>query len=1467
MKSKFKKIGVTAILSSIAIFVLFSFISSNNFLREIHVSDNLKDIVQKFNKYNENSPEERVYLQLDKALYKPGETIWFSAYLRNGTDFKASEVSDILNVELISPNGTVVSTLKIIAQNGVAKGDFTLTEEVAGGVYKIKAYTNYQLNDDKTLIFEKEVQVQKFILPRLKMKLDFTRDAYGASDKVVAELNLNTNQNQPLSNYPLKFVAKIDGQKIFEGNSETDAEGTTFLKFELPAKLVTNDGLLNVMIDYEGQTESISRSIPIVLNNIALTFYPEGGDLIADIQTNVAFRTLDEFGKPADIEGTITDKLGNEVATFQSFHDGMGAFDFKPEANKKYYASITRPKGVTEVYELPETYKNGFVMNIDNSNTKELQISVNTSLTEEVSLIAQVRGKIYHSESFNVVSGENKLSIPTKNFPVGVAQITLFDTKGIPRCERLVFVNKDKQLKISIKTDKEEYLPREKVKMTIKVEDERGMPVPTNISLSVVDDQLLSFADDKSGNILSKLLLEQDVDFKVDEPAFYFDNEEPDADKALDYLLMTAGWRRYTWKKVLAQDFPIITHAAERTVIAGMVYEYDENYEYQPVNNAKIQIGDTKEFYYTDKDGKFEIKGLNINNFEYITISGKGFVEQTQYIYNYAENLEFYVYDYDRERNLFGNKKANARNNVDMLEIEEEGMMMVDEVAFDNDPEFVKEAEMAPPPQPEDVANIAVNEQQKKEEKAEDKAEDLPIVMEDVEEFIDGDELLFDDRMQRGDILIENEGQVYYRAREFAAPVYDNNQKVETRTDFRSTIYWNGNIEIDKRGVAEIEFYNCDAVSSFRAVVEGISTDGTVGRAEKSFFTQLPFAMSVKIPIEVVTEDIVFIPLTLKNNTNDQVRGKLQVIAPKGLKSLNKIEEVQFLANEEVKVIYLKYQVSNTVGNGKFKISFRASGLSDAFEQEINIIPKGFPVVASFAAQEKDAKFKVELQDVVAGSITAEFVAYPSVVSDLMQGVESILREPSGCFEQTSMSSYPNLMVMDYMQSTGVEDEKLLLRAENLLDKGYNKLITYETPDKGYEWFGGSPGHEALSAYGLMQFNDMLGVYEGVDQEMIDRTAAWLMSRKDGKGGFLRNSRALDSYGGASEEITNAYIVYALSEAGYTDFKLEAKTSYDKAVTNKDPYQMALMANTMYNLGEKAKGDKLISSLSKSQFKDGSWNGSEHSITRSTGISLKIETTSLVVMAMLKSSAPNMKNIQSGVKFLIESRSGGMFGSTQGTILALKALTEYAKFSKQTDESGTIEIYIDGEKVAEQSYEKGQKEPIKIEGLEEYISSGEHKIQVKYLEAKNPLPYTLQVRWNTVVPNSSPECKVALKCELSTTKAKVGENVRLSVELSNKTNEGQPMTVAIIGIPAGLTAQPWQLKELQEKEIVDYYETSGNSIILYYRDLAPSEIKKVNLDLKAEVPGTFDAPASSAYLYYTNEHKVWTAVKQLEITK
>lgn len=1442
-------------------------------------------IKKKLTKYNDALPEDRVYLHFDKPFYEPGESIWFSAYVRDGQTLKPSHKSDIVYVELLNPKGGVEKKLTIISKNGKAAGDFSLDNEALGGMYKIRAYTNWMKNDGEENSFERDLQVQDVILPNLKMKLNFEKKAFGAGDQVIAKLELNTNENKPLSDYKIKFVANLDGKKLLEKAEVTDEEGVKYIKFNLPSKLESSDGLLNVLIDYNGSTESVSRSIPIILNHIDFTAFPEGGDLLCGFDNTVAFRALNEFGKPADIEGVVLDEKGVAVTTFSSFHQGMGAFKINPLLKEKYTVKITKPEGITETFKLPEALKRGYAFSIDNSKEEEVIVNINSTENEELSLVAQVRGKSFYTTIINAKKGSNKITFSTSNFPIGVSQITLFDSHSIPRAERLVFVNKDKQLSISVETDKDKYLPREKVKMTLFVKDERGLPMPANLSMAVVNDQLLSFADDKSGNMLSQFLLQQDIKDKVEEPAFYFDDKEKKSDQALDYLLMTSGWRRFTWEKLIENELPVANYKEERAIISGKVVDA---YTGKMIANSVVKINNGLE-YAGDWEGKFFVKNIDLSSTQTLTFKAPGYSDQAQYIQSYNLDMVVYLYPYQNYNYNYKrkptskssrSKSAMGLNNVpQMAPMEEKAPMggAVDMVRAENNlagPVDFKNLKKDAAPKAKVVNKNA--EQKRDDDDVKVMKDEVVMKSLDMEgekmiasEVEDLREEKFARRSRINQQMANNASLVqYHRARQFAAPVYKIDENVESRTDFRNTIYWNPNIEVGYSGKKTIEFFTSDDITSFRTTVEGVGTDGTIGRAEKYFFSQLPFAMTTKIPVEVATEDIVSIPLTLKNNTNKPLGGLLAISAPAALQAVATTPSIQTIMPGQAKTIYLDYKVLDKIGYGEFTIGFKACGLGDAFTQKIKIASKGFPVSSSFSGQDIEKEFSFTMNKVVNGSAKAIFTAYPSVVNDLMKGVEGILREPGGCFEQTSMSAYPNAMVLDYLKATESKDDKTLAYAGTLLDRGYKRLVTFETKEKGYEWFGASPGHEGLTAFGLMEFVDMKKAGGDVDQKMIDRTAEWIMKHKDGKGGFSRNTNAYHDFGRISEDVMNAYIVYAVAEAGYTDVKSEFNTSCKNALETKDAYLLAMMANAAYSFKDTKKGDEILNTLISLQAKDGSWTGSTHSITYSQGQSLTIETTAITIMAILK-SGKNTLELNNAIQFLVGARSGyGVFSTTQGTVLALKALTEFAKASKKTTEDGTIELFVDGKKVTTRSYKAGDKGAIVLDSLEKFVvGDGKHSMKVKYLGVKTPLPYSVAVSWNTALPNSNKECAVDLKTKLAERFANVGETVRLTATVTNKKKEGIPSTMVLIGIPAGFSVQPWQLKEMQEKKVFDYYEISGNTIAIYYRGMAPSSVKEINLDLKAEMPGEYDAPASSAYLYYTNEYKTWSSTDKITIKK
>ncbi len=1422
----------------------------------------IKALKQKFEVFNKKIPQDRIYLHTDKTFYSPGETLWFSAYVRDAATMKASTQSDIVQVQLISPKGNVENTYRLICKNGIAAGDFSFAEGCPGGIYKIKAFTNWQKNEPDSLFFEKEITVQDFVVPRLKMKLDFDRKAYGSGDEVIAKLNLESNDNKVLANYPFEYVVQVEGNEIARIKAVTGNEGIMHLKFKLPKNLDSNDGLLNVMLNYDGINESISRSIPIVLNKIALKFYPEGGDLVATIPNKVAFKALNEFGKPADIEGEIIDGDGNVVCNFSSYHQGMGAFVLPCAEGVNYIAKITKPKGIEQDFALPEMLDHGYVLNVTEQNSTSLQLAIQASAKEELSLIAQVRGKIYYSTSIDVINGVEKVNIPVSMLPFGVCQLTLFDSKGIARCERLVFVNQNKQLNVSITTDKEKYLPREKVTASISVTDENGMPVSTHLSLSVTNDELLSFADDKQGNILSQLFLEQDVKGKIEEPAFYF-TKAPKALQGLDYVMMTSGWRRFTWEPIVQNQSPYINFSAEKALVKGTVID---NYSGKPVTDAIIKIGNLQ--LQTNEKGAFVAKHLDISQTCKLVIEMPGFAKYEEVLSDYNDQKIIYL----------------QNNKVRPVAVAENLGMR----AFDN---AEMDVQMAAPamnfafaagaPAQQNIKFVPQEKGKQGNAKADRAAaKPAPVKKEEIKAALLADkEVMAEEDMKpvafgnanfkkniRAEVNQVQQVVKYYRARQFDTPDYSTLKSNNTRTDFRKTIYWNPDINIDKTGKKTISFYTNDEIASFRFIAEGIGSNGNPAHAEKQIFTQLPFAMSVKMPLHLIQDDEINIPLVLKNNSSNNLKGKLSVNISSSMLAIEKLPEDITIPALESKTILLKYKVGEANENAKIELAFNAGEVSDAFEQNFKIHAKGFPVNVSFSGKETNKAYTVDITNMVKGSLVASATAYPSVVSDLMKGVESILREPGGCFEQTSMSSYPNIMVRDYLTTIGHNDPKIEARANELIERGYKKLIAFETKEKGYEWFGGAPGHEALTAYGLMQFNDMKKVYSGVDQGMIDRTANWLMASKDGKGGYKRNPRALDNFGGANQNITNAYITYALACANYEDIKIELDHIYEEAKSSKDAYLMGLAANALFAYHKDKRAVIILNDLIKKQEADGSFMGAFHSITRSTDKALRVETTSLAILAMLQSDEINANALNKAVDYLTKARSGyGDFGNTQSTIMALKALTQFANYSKQTNEDGVLEMYVEGKKVAEQAYKAGEREAIVINGIEKYLSAGKNKLELKYRNAKNPLPYSIAVSWNTELPQSAKECMVDLKVNLNDTKVKTGETVRLNVKLENKTNQGLPSTMAIIGIPSGCSAQPWQLKEMQDKKIIDYYEISGNQLNIYYRQMAPNEVKTLNFDLKAEVQGKFLSPASSAYLYYTNEYKEWQSLQVLEI--
>ena len=1417
-KNKFALPVFFSILGFVLIFSMFlgSGLSISNF-STLTERDSLK---QKFEFFNAIWPQERISILYDKPLYEPGETIWFSILLANGSGLKKTGMSEIAYLEIINPKGSVEKKFSLIAKGGKANGDFLIPEDANGGIYKLKAYTRWMQQTGNEVV--REIQVQEVVLPNLKLLLDLDRKAYKAGDLVSANFSAENLDNTPLANKNFQFLVFADGKNLLSQNGQTDPNGKKTFTFLLPKTSAGAKPVLNVQIENGDQSESISKSIPLAESELLVYFFPEGGDFVKGISSKIAFKVLKVDSTSADAEGWLMDKKGQKIQYIKTKHEGMGFFELTAKAGEQYHIDWTSPIVFTST--LPEALEKGYTISVAPAGN-ELIIKTNAPSIEPILLVAQMRGKWLWDKAVRGFSGQSTTKVSVKNWPAGVVRFTLFDARKLPRCERSVFVNAEKRLQVRITTDKEKYQTREKVNVNVRVSDDKGIPVPGLLNLSVVNDALLSYTADKQGNIFSSLLLEQELKTKLENPGFYF-SDNLNAKNYLDLVMLTYGWSGIEWKKILEETVEKPAQGPERAIIAGSVLNTNDN---KPLKGGKLEIGSI--VIYTDSNGKFRFPFIDLSKPATIKISKGNEKVDIQTVTQYGSEIVLYYNPYP----------PVFMNRMQMADAEMAPMAAMAGGMDDKKVGVDKRAKMKGLP-PNAKAAIAVADEEPPQKALKKGAQGAPAP-----------------NMRRAFPILppplQEQVSPYYMARKFPnlPPA-----KSAMRTDFKTTLFWTGLVDLDANGRGNYSFFTADDITSYRIIAQAAGPDVLFGVGEKLFYTELPFSISSKIPVELTIGDKITFPVTVINKTDKVLTLNLSASLGKAFKLEKNISGSVTLQPSEKKEIPLEAIALEKTDSSKLSLTAAVGEEKDVWEKVIRIVPRGYPVNVSFSGKEMNNAYIADIKNMIPGSLVAQAMAFPDVTSDLLTGVESILSEPFGCFEQTSMTSYPNVLVLNYLREAKISNPALVSTAETLLEKGYKRLTSFETKQKGYEWFGGTPAHEALTAYGLLQFKEIQKVSGYVDQSMVDRTANWLLSRRDGKGGFLKSAQALDNFGRANDDITNAYIVYSLAEAGFQQLELEVKKTTEIALQKKDPYLLALAANTLWLLKQNEKAKEVTAVLIQTQAENGSWTGLTHSITYSQGEALSVETTGFAILALLRSDQPNKLKIDKGVEFLIKQRSGsGGFGNSQATIVALKALTAYVVFSKRASEDGAFTLTVNGKEAAKADWKAGTQNTIIAKGWESEIKEGQNKLEFGYSVLKEPLPFTISLDYFTSIPKSDPACKIKIETKLSMPKVKLGEVLQMLVKLTNTSTEGQPMTMAAVNIPGGCVVSPIQLRDLQQGKQVDFYEIKGNRIFLYYRQMAPSEVKNITLTMNPILKGRFEASASSAYLYYTAERKDW----------
>lgn len=487
--------------------------------KDIASVDSLATRVERF---GTGLPQEKVYLHIDNTCYFVGDTIWYKAYVTRSDKGWLTDLSKIMYVELLTPDGYLVERQQLKMEDGTAHGAFTLTDSLYAGYYELRAYTRWMLNFGRHEHPHSKYTEDMFY--NKQMAKDFFRDY----DKLYSRV------------FP-----------VFDHPKE--------------AWRYAKDMTLRPMRRYykarKGKPE------------IDLRFYPEGGHLIEGTDGHVAFEINDEEGKHLEAELSIIDSDGKEVAQTRTLNRGRGVFtltDMKPD--DKYKARLHYQDYDYEV-KLPEVEKEGYALHVERKDSVlRMIIQGTTESKEELGIQIQCNGV---SKAFRKLSPadmrKDTVDIFWASLPTGVNQITVFNGEGRIYADRLFFVNHhdyDQPL-ITVEGIKQEYAPFEPIELRMKLLRHHD----ADVSLAVRDHATDETTYD-NGTMLTEMLLASEIKGFVENPGWYFEADDSLHRHALDLLIMVQGWRRHDWRMMAGLEHTQFEFLPEKIqTLSGSVHQ------------------------------------------------------------------------------------------------------------------------------------------------------------------------------------------------------------------------------------------------------------------------------------------------------------------------------------------------------------------------------------------------------------------------------------------------------------------------------------------------------------------------------------------------------------------------------------------------------------------------------------------------------------------------------------------------------------------------------------------------------------------------------------------------------------------------------------------------------------------------------------------------------------------------------
>ena len=1348
-------------------------------------------------------------LSTDKPIYRPGERVYVRGVLLDAFTRRPvveAAAQPVGSFEVMGPKGDIVAATSMQYQDSILGCAWRIPDELAGGQYTLRV--KHPMTGEAPA--ERKIDIRAFRAPRLRSQIEFLRDGYGPGDRITATLSVRRAEGGIPVGAIVNAIARVDGVEVGRDLAMVDRNGGCTVHIELPQQIERGEGSLAMVIEDGGLVETATKTIPILLSTVDLALYPEGGDLVAGLESRVYFEARLPTGKPADIAGDVVDSRGVKVASFASEHEGRGLFAFTPRAGDSYSLKLREPASVTRSFELPAIAAEGATLSTEAPRFapgEAVRISAATTTPGDYRITLSQRERDVAEISFELGAGApREVALTPPSTASGVLVATLWNGAGKPLAERLVYREPRNSVRIEIEADRENYVPGDRVSLKIRTTDGRGLPIGATVGVAISDDSVLEMVEtrEQAPALPAMVLLEGEVREFAD-AGVYLDPANPQAPRALDLLLGTQGWRRFAFQD--AASF-LAEHGDEaRRVLAVKVSSAHEVWDLLDRDAAKA--------------GEEARNGLRVRFARADAPPPEAPADAAEG----AEPVGAPVAAAARpaaERD--DRKQLPAGQAVGRLEAE--ALMRQRERVAGAGSEAMQEA-LGLAAEKDEIGLLDME--------AESRARRAMSLV-------------------RGDVVAIREYAHQARA----------GRRPGQRSDFTETLYFGADIRTDATtGEARISFDLSDSVTSFNVRADAFTATGALGATTTEIESVEPFYTEIKLPLEVTSGDRLLLPVVLASSvqaTLEQAGFTVQV----GEQSLPGAQGLLLDGGARHRHL-VEFIIQRPAGVETIVVDSHAGGYTDRVTRTLKVAPRGFPgAIARGGILEPDSSvsFEIEIpENMVAGSARSAIDVYPTPLANLTSALERLLREPHGCFEQTSSTNYPLVMAQQYFDTHSGVDASLVARGRELIAKGYDRLVSFECKDQGYEWFGQSPGHEALTAFGLLEFSDMSLVSQ-VDDDMMQRTRQWLLATRDGKGGFRRERRALHTWI-EDRDCSDAYITWALLESGERALEKEIGAIARTAATSDNSYVIALGANVLALAGDQEGAVRLMERLVERQQSDGKIDGATASIVGSGGDALVIEATSLAALAWLRE--PRFAAAaEQAIRYLATACEQGRYGSTQSTVLALRAIVAYDRSRARPMAPGTISLEIDGHSTGGALAFDGETEgAITLGDIAEMLTPGKHEVTLT-MKGGSSMPYSVAVEYSSLAPLSSPECKLKIETSLTEDVVEEGEITNMTVKVGSLVDEAIPTPVAIVGIPGGLEVRHDQLKETVDAGKIAAYEILGRELVLYWRSFEARAEVDLLIDLVAEIPGTTTAPASRTYLYYTDEHKVW--VKPLRVT-